>query len=388
MGFRRTIILIQRDSVKVEGMKIHNVLLFAIALLAAAALPAARQPPPPSVIAASVGDSVFLMDPSTGQTIGFDTGPVGWLFPAPGGVLFAPNVIDGVTTVINLRTLQVVDRLDGLTMPYFGETPDRYIALAGEVMMVTYPERAVMAIIPAVIAHPWQAIVAPDDAAMLILERLPDGSTGIHMTTINLITRQVIYQQPLAGDIIHMALSPQLGLLALADSENNRVHLVEPATLTPMVDFVTPGAPRDVVFAADGKTLAIAVETADGGGVLHLGLYKSGKKGLRLHKEFSIGLTGGPIRIDRSPGGNLIAVALDNGSVQIVDVKEKAVVAVIELPGVPRDLRWCDPTREGPMIPQWTDGETPAEFGTFVPKVRGDGELSGLEEPVRKRPPN
>ena len=369
-------------------MKTHRFLLFAIALLAAAVLPAAQQPPIPSVIAASVGDSVFLMEPSTGQNLGFDTGPVGWLFPAPGGVLFAPNVIDGVTTVINLRKLQVVDRLDGLTMPYFGETPDRYIALAGEVMMVTYPERAVMAIIPARIAHPWQAIVAPDDAAMLILERLPDGSTGIHMTTINLITRQVVYRRPLAGDIIHMALSPQLGLLALADVGANRVHLVEPATLTPMIDYVTQGAPRDVIFTPDGKILATAVETPDGGGVLQLGFYKRGKKGLRLDKDFSIPLTGRPIRIDRSPSGDRIAVALDNGSIQVVSIKKKTVVTVIDLPGVARDLRWCDPTIEGPMIPQWTDGE-PAQldFGPFVPKVSDDSS-SGLEEPVQKRPPN
>jgi hypothetical protein len=255
-------------------------------------------------------------------------------------------------------------------------------------MMVTYPERAVMAIIPARIAHPWQAIVAPDDAAMLILERLPDGSTGIHMTTINLITRQVVYRRPLAGDIIHMALSPQLGLLALADVGANRVHLVEPATLTPMIDYVTQGAPRDVIFTPDGKILATAVETADGGGVLQLGFYKRGKKGLRLDKDFSIPLTGRPIRIDRSPSGDRIAVALDNGSIQVVSIKKKTVVTVIDLPGVARDLRWCDPTIEGPMIPQWTDGE-PAQldFGPFVPKVSDDSS-SGLEEPVQKRPPN
>ena len=40
------------------------------------------------------------------------------------------------------------------------------------------------------------------------------------------------------------------------------------------------------------------------------------------------------------------------------------------------------------MIANWTDGETPAEFGTFVPKVREEGELSGLEEPVREKKPD
>jgi hypothetical protein len=39
------------------------------------------------------------------------------------------------------------------------------------------------------------------------------------------------------------------------------------------------------------------------------------------------------------------------------------------------------------MVPDWSDGETPTDFGTFVPKVR-DGESSGLEEPVWKKPPS
>ena len=32
------------------------------------------------------------------------TGPVAWLFPAPGGVLFAPDLVHGSTAVIDLRT--------------------------------------------------------------------------------------------------------------------------------------------------------------------------------------------------------------------------------------------------------------------------------------------
>ena len=98
--------------------------------------------------------------------------------------------------------------MDGLSMPHFGESPDRYIAVAGEVMLVSYPERAVMARIPATIAHPWQAIVAPDDAAMMILERLPDGSTGVHMTTVNLITRQVVADLHRIGAQIEEAARP------------------------------------------------------------------------------------------------------------------------------------------------------------------------------------
>jgi len=370
-------------------MNLQKLLALALAIAASfSPCAAAEKDSPPSVLATSVGNSVVVADPVTGRAVEFDTGPVGWLYPGPGGVLFAPDVINGRTTVINLRSLSVVDRLDGLTMPHFGENPDRYVALAGEVIIVSYPERAVIATVPAEIANPWQVIIAPDDAAALILERLPDGSTGVHMSTVNLITRQIVYRRPLAGDIVHMALSPQLGILALADLETNRIRFVEPATLSPMADHPVDGRPLDVVFTFGGKTMATALETADGAGVLELAHFKSGKKGIELKKEHTIALPAVPVRIAGSPRGDRIAVALDNGTIAVVDVDKREIVATAELPGTARDLRWCDLTREGPMIPEWTDGEpTELDFGPFAPKVR-DEKSSGLEEPSWIKPPN
>ena len=366
-----------------QALRILAVFIVALAIT----LPCpAKEHPPTGVLAASVGNSVILVEPVSGRTIEIETGPVGWLFPGPGGILFAPDVINTRTTVISLASAAVVDRLDGLTMPHFGGSPDRYVAIAGEVILSSYPDRAVIKRIPARIDHPWQVIVTTDDAAMLVLERLPDGSTGVHMTTVNLITRQVVPSRPLSGDIRHMALSPQLGLLALADAESDQVHLVEPATLTPMASRPTNGHPLDVVFTHDGKTLATAVDTGNGTGVLDLALFKSGKKGLRLDKEFSIPLASTPVRIDTSPDGAHVALALEGGIVTIIDVKKRTIVATAELPGTPRDLRWLDPGREGPMVPVWSDGETPPDFGTFDPKVRDD-KSSGLEEPSWIKPP-
>ena len=109
---------------------------------------------------------------------------------------------------------------------------------------------------------------------------------------------------------------------------------------------------------------------------------------MRIDKEFSLPLEATPVRVAPSPGGNYVAVALEGGAVTIVDVGERKAIATGALPGTPRDLRWCDPTREGPMVADWSDGEATPEFGTFVPKVRKEGELSGLEEPVRKKPPD
>ncbi len=208
------------------------------------------------------------------------------------------------------------------------------------------------------------------------------------MSTVNLITSQVVYRRPLTGDIRHIALSPQLGLLALADAEANQVHLVEPATLALMAARPTPGQPVDVAFIQDGKTMATAVDTGDGAGTLDLALFKTGKKGMKLDKEFSIPLGAAPVRMAASPDGKFVAVALKGGSVAVIDIAGRDIVGTGTLPDTPRDLRWCDPTRDGPMVADWSDGETAPDFGTFVPKVRDERGSSGLEEPVWKKPPD
>ena len=348
----------------------------------------AKDHPPTGILAASVGDSVVLIEPVGGRTVSFDTGPVGWLFPAPGGMLFAPDVINARTTVLSLGSAAVVDKLDGLTMPHFGGSPDRYIAIAGEVILLSYPDRAVIKRIPAEIHHPWQVIVSPDDAAMLVLERLPDGSTGVHMATVNLITRQVIQSRPLAGNIVHMALSPQLGLLALADADSGQIHLVEPATLNPMASRSVAGQPLDVAFARGGGTLAAAVATGNGAGAVDLAVFKSGKKRVC-----------GSTRSSRSPlppprsGSTRRRQEPMSPSPSRADPWPSSTSrngpssAQYKLPGTPRDLRWCDIAREGPMVADWSDGEAPPEFGTFAPKVKDD-KSSGSEEPSWVKPPN
>jgi hypothetical protein len=93
------------------------------------------------------------------------------------------------------------------------------------------------------------------------------------------------------------------------------------------------------------------------------------------------------VRIATSPDTDRVAVALDGGTVVIVDVEHREVVGTIALPGTPRDLRWCDPTREGPMIPEWSEGENEPSFGPFAPKVKDD-KSSGLEEPPWIKKPN
>jgi hypothetical protein len=272
-------------------------------------------------------------------------------------------VIHGRTTVIDLRTLSVVERMDGLTMPHFGDNPDRYVALPGDVLVLSYPDRALIAKISATIAHPWQVVIAPDGGAMVILERLPDGGDP-HISAVNLTSRQVVYRRALDRNIVHMALSSKLGLLALADPDASTVHLAEPSTLMPVAARATEGRPNDLAFSRDDELLATALDTGGDGGALELALFRrSKKKGLYVAKEHTVPLPATPIRVDASPDGQYVAVALVDGTVVIVD------------------LRWCDPSLEGPTAPEWSDGtpDTP-DFEPFVPKVR-DGSSSGLISP-------
>jgi len=345
----------------VEAVKQIISAFVVVVVLAVAPTCLAKSHPPAGVLAASVGDTVVMVEAGSGLTASVDTGPVGWLYPAPGGLLFAPDVVDGRTTVIDLRTQQVSERLDGLTMPYFGESGDRYIALAGETLLVSYPQRALIARIGTEITNPWQVIIAPDDSALLVLERLPDGSTGTHISTVNLISRQPVARQPLPGDVVHMALSSKIGLLALADAAASRVRLVAPGALSPVADRPLGGRPVDIAFADDGGLMATAVAVAGDGGVLDLATFKRNKHGLRLTKEHAVPLATAPVRLAVSPDGRYLAVALDDGAVIVLDADKKEVVARHRLPGAPRDLRWCDPTRPGPIQPEWSEDD-PAEL--------------------------
>ena len=155
-----------------------------------------------------------------------------------------------------------------------------------------------------------------------------------------------------------------------------------------MADHPVEGRPLDVAFVHGGKILATAVATPEGAGILELALFKSTKKGIKLDKEHTIALPASPVRIAGSPSGDRVAVALNDSTIAIVDIDKRKIVATVELPGIPRDLRWCDLTREGPMIPEWSDGEPDEiDFGPFEPKVRDDTS-SGLEEPSWIKPPN
>jgi WD40 repeat protein len=332
------------------------------ALLLTICLPTAvaKDKPPVGILAASAGEEVFLVDPTSGDTRSIATGPVAWLFPAPGGILFAPDLVNSKTTVIDLRTLSVRDPIPGVTMPRFGTLPDRYLVLANQLLVMSYPNRALMNRFEIPFENPWQVEILADNTVLLVLERLPQGGGEVELAAVNLGEGRLVYRRPVGGDVRHFAVSPVLGLIALAAAGTGQVILADPATLTPAAVFTTSGKPVDLVFAGDGSTLAVAVERSDGGGELLIWKIKlEKKKGLQKKKEWTVPLSGPPVRLASSPDGRHVAAGSYGGAIQIVELETQGLVSIADLRGAPRDVVWCDPGIEGPLLPDWSDDDEP-----------------------------
>ena len=318
------------------------------------------------VVAASAGEKVVLVDPQSGAFKEFRTGPVAWLFPAPGGILFAPDLVAGSTTVINVRTQMVQDEMDGITMPHFGDLSDRYLAVSRSMLVMSYPERAVVKRLEAEFRYPWQVEIVGGTTIAFVLDRHPTEPGEVWMTAVKLDEGRTVYRQALAGDVRHFALSEKLGVVALADAENRQVLLVQPATLTPIAGFKVDGRPMDLVFADDGTMLVVVVDGESGGDKIKFWKIKADKKeGLHLAKTWAAALAGRPQRVAVSPDGQHVAVGSEAEMLEVFSVDKHTLVTAVELPDVPRDVVWCDPSVEGPSLPEWSDEKPPEmEFGS------------------------
>jgi hypothetical protein len=331
-----------------------------MAILICSSLVEAKDKPPMGILAASSGEEVIVVDPTTGGSRFVPSGPVAWLFPAPGGILFAPDLVHGTTTVIDLRSLTVREPIPGITMPHFGTLSDRYLVLSKQLLVLSYPDRALMNRFEIPFEHPWQVEIVADNTVLLVLERLPDSGDGAKLTAVELGEGRVVYRRPLSGDVRHFALSMPLGVMALANAASRQIVVVDPATLTPAAVFPVDGKPVDIVFAVDGATLVTAVERADGKGELQIWkLKEEKKKGLQKKKEWRVPLEAAPVRLVASPDWRHVAVGLESGELQIFEVEKQLPVASAALPQAPRDVVWCDPSLEGPLVPDWSDDDEP-----------------------------
>ena len=337
-------------------------------LMAVLAQGAPKDKGPSGILALSGGEHVVFVDPRGGVFARHETGPVGWLFPAPGGALFAPDVVNGSTTAFDLRGGIKVTRFEGVTMPHFGALRDRYAAVVGgKVMMVSYPERAPIADVVAEIGNPWQVEISVDGSVILVLDRWPDGSGDVNLLAVDLVHRRVIYRRALPEGVTRMTSLSELGLLAMTSPEAQVVQLIDPRTTAPVLVIRPAGRPMDVAGADKGKMLLGAVDTGNGEGSLFLWKLKSSKKGVKVKKEVVVPLGASPRVVAVDPSGMWAAVAMASPMVAVIDLGEGKLVHTIEIPDTPRDLAWCDPTAPGAPIARWTDG-------TGRPESLGDGE--------------
>jgi hypothetical protein len=337
-----------------------GVLVAGLYLLVLSTNAPAKDKSPMGMVAVSAGDVVVLVEPASGSQKSISSGPVGWLFPAPGGTLFAPDLVHGKTTVINLLSLAAETSIDGVTMPHFGIRSDRYVALSNQILIVSYPERALMNRIDVGFDHPWQVEVLAEDSVLVVLERLPEGGENAVLSMIKLDEGKLVYRRPLEGDITHFSFTPALGVIALADPEGGRVLFSDPSTLVTAAEFKVPGRPVDLAFVEDGSTLAVAIERQDGGGELAIWKIKPDKDDvLRRKKQWLVPLAGAPVRLVSSPDSRYVVVGLETKDLQVVKIEKQQVMGHFELPDVPRDVVWCDPLREGPLLPDWSDDDPP-----------------------------
>lgn len=340
--------------------------LLASVLVAVAASAGGGQPPAEAadpeqgVLAASVGDRVVLADPLGRWVRSFDAGPVAWLFPAPGGRLFAPDLVGGRTTVLDLRVPAVAERLDGVTMPWFGESPDRYLAVVGDLLLVSYPDRSVLGTVSAAVRHPWQAALAGGDTYAIVLDRHPEGRGDARLLVADLAEGRLLLDGAVDGDPVAFAMGTA-GVLALADAAADRLVLVRLATLDGVAEVALGGRPVDVVpVGGSGDEVAVARLATDAGGEVSRWRVKQAREGVTLLQVASWKSGGPPVRLAASPDGEAVAVALEDGTVTVLHGRDLEPGAVLDVGGAPRDLRWCDPTVPGPKLPLWSDS-TPAE---------------------------
>jgi hypothetical protein len=343
-------------------MRNRLVAVFVLGLvLCVPALAKKKAVPAQGLIAASVGDDVVVVQPILGQAKHMETGPVAWLFPAPGGILFAPDLVNGRTTVIDLRTQIVREVMDGVTMPHFGVLSDRYVAIASKILIMSYPERALISSIDFAIERPWQVAVVADDRVLLALERSHDGAGEPVLAAVKLDEGRPVYRRPLAGDPRRFSLSEETGLLALADTEGRQVVLMDPASATPFQALPVAGRPMDLAFVGDGTSLVIAAAAEDDRGILVLIKLKQEKKnGIVTKERWTLDLRSAPVRLAVSPDRRHVAVASTSGGLSVIDISRQEEALSLGLAEVPRDLVWCDPTRPGPMLPEWSDRKPPS----------------------------
>lgn len=317
---------------------------------------------PRGVLAMSSGDRVVLVDPGSSRVQSLEAGPVGFLFPAPAGILYAPDVVNSRTTVIDLQSGRVVELISGVTMPHFGPRKDRYLVVAGALTMVSFPERSLIFRVDGEFDRPWQVQLGPEGTTVLILERGPSGEGGTTISAVDLIHRRIVYSKVFDHDLVRFSLAPGAGVMAVVDRTTGDIALLDTLTLAEIRRLPVPGGATDVVALSGGKML---VASGADGRLLRWKL-KVKNDALTVEREDPILVPGRTVWLAVGPDDRLIAAATDQECLIVVDSKKGDEIGHWPIPSELRDFRWIDTDQRGPLLPSWSDsgfGPEGAELG-------------------------
>jgi len=312
----------------------------------------------------SSGDQVVLVNPGSLGIQSVETGPVGFLFPAPAAILFAPDVVNGRTTVIDLRSGRVVELMSGVTMPHFGPWADRYLVVAGDLTMVSFPERSLIFRMKGEFDRPWDVQLGPEGTTMLILERVPSGVGGSTISAVDLGSRRIVFSKDFDHDLLRFAMAPESGVMAVVDQTTGEIVLMDSMTLLEMRRLPVPEGATDVVVLKEGKELVAAGAS---GQLLRWDLKVKSEK-LEVVKDDPFIIPGRALRLAVGPEGRLVAAVTDQGLMVIIDSKKGEAVGQWKVPLPLRDLRWIDTGKAGPLLPSWSDSGLGPEGAKLGPE--------------------
>jgi hypothetical protein len=298
------------------------------------------------VVAVASGRTVTLFDPAgTLGTQAVETGPVPRLYPGPGGVVFAPDFDAARTSVIDLAGRRVGERLDGVTMPIFGSDPDRYVVVAGDVLVVSYPSLSVLAEVNAGIDRPWRTVIGPDGRYAMVLERGVEESA---VTVVDVWQAMVQARHRVNGSVADMILLESSGVLALGDDDGG-VRVIESASFAVLARWEAPSAVRAMVHTAAGLIVG-----CDDGTVLVVDV-KLKRREIKVRERRRVQLQAGVQAVDRGLSGDRIVVLAEDGGVWLLDPGSGDLSRLGAVEGRPRDVVWVDDSRRGPLRPLWSD---------------------------------
>ncbi len=316
---------------------------------------------PAGRVAVSCDSQVVLVDPAGGGTAAVETGPVGWLYPAPGALLFAPDTVDGRTTVIELRSGTVAERLAGVTLPVFGQADDRYVvAVPGRVLVVSFPDRVVLSEHEVDLRRPWRTGVSADGLFLYVLER-PGAGAPAAVAVVDLLAGTLAGRKELPGDAVDMVLLEELGLVALAEPEEGAIELRSGSSLDVEARIEGGGAPA--ALAWNGTHWLWAAESHGDAGAVERWRIQRRSKGLSARPKGRLALPARPVRMAVDPAGRWLAVGAEGDELWIVPAGLDRLARRVTLPAPPRDVVWPDLDRPGPLLPEWSD-RGPAPWAT------------------------